>query len=137
MLVYFSINLRSLDYMQEESFDIEFRTKVGAPAPLVKRAENTINTFKLRERYQYHKYEVILIFKKTKYYWKSKRQEIEKFFTSNENGFNDNFSFIPITALLFPERNCNINQTSLGKLKRDVIERFALKNASIRKYEFT
>lgn len=29
---------------------------------------------------------------------------------------------IPLDSLLFPEKACDINKTSLGKLKKDIIE---------------
>lgn len=117
------LDLIGANYLSEDNFKIIFEKKqrVGQKktkswAKKVERAENNIDVFKLEERYQYYKDEIIPIMRKIDFYKHKKRQEIEKLFDQNY--------CIPFRKMLFPEENCDINNTRLGKLKKDVIKAF-------------
>lgn len=113
-IVQFDLILNGADYLCEENFDIDFEMKnIESSDNML--AENNIDVFKLKERYAFHKNEVVKIAKAAKYYTRLKRKEIEELVS-----FND----LPIETILFPDKNCEINQTSLGKLKRDITKKF-------------
>ena len=84
----------------------------------MERAKANVSVLKLRERYQFHKDEVVNLFKRIKYYSASKKNEI--FEILNE------IKYIEGVNLLFPEKYCDINNTSLGKLKKDVLAIFTI-----------
>ena len=107
----FHINLNDTDYLTEENFEIYFIPSDDSNKTDIARAKNNIQVFRLRERYAFHKNEVIMLFKRMKYYNYAKRQEINSLF-----GFQ-----AQNVRMAFPEAHCEINKTSLGKLKRDII----------------
>lgn len=113
----FSLILHGIDYKKEENFDITITRKNGASEKQYKKADNNIKVFKLKERYQYYKNEIIPLMNNIDIYSRSKRDEIDRI-------FNEKFG-IPFRTILFPEENCKINSTRLGKLKRDVIKKYA------------
>ena len=110
----FRIELNSTDYLYEQGFDIKLIACASAAAADVVRAKNNISVFKLNERYQFHRYEVVNLFKRMKYYNSAKQNELFSFFGKRIENYSN-------MALLFPEKYCSINDTSLGKLKKDVI----------------
>ena len=114
-IVAFHIDLKTLNIFDETSFSIVFVPNENAGMENVKRAENNINLFKLKERYQQHKDVVVDIFRKINFYNQCKQEEIMKILSLN------NIS-VPLEPLLFSDRDCDINKTSLGKLKKDIIE---------------
>ncbi len=116
-LMEFSLVLKAPNYLFEDNFEIQIHKKNNANAKEVVKAEGNIQLFKLRERYQYYKSEIIPLMKNIDFYTRSKRHEIEKL-------FNDNCS-VPFRTVLFPEENCDINNTRLGKLKKDIIKKYA------------
>lgn len=108
------LDLNGPNYLSEDNFKIIFVKRKGANPAKVKKAKNNIGVFKLDDRYQYYKNEIIPIMKNIAFYKHAKRQEIE-------NLFNQNYC-VPFRIILLPEENCEINKTRLGKLKRDVIK---------------
>lgn len=115
----FSIQLQSIDWKDEKNFKIVFlprkkRSKLNCLA------KGNIEDLKLEERYQMHKDEVIKIFKNANFYYKERREEINELLTGNRN------RVLPLEQILFPDKDCSIKNTSLGKLKRDII-RLAVK----------
>lgn len=123
----FSVSLnKTTDYLDEDNIEIFFVSKSNS-APLVVRAKNNIKIFKLVERYQYHKDQVVDLFKKSKYYWKAKRDEISRLFSKNSDTSTTLHSYLPLESILFSEKDCDINQVSLGKLKKDIINYYCLR----------
>jgi len=106
--------LHSADYLNEENFEIRFFNRQGSLSSDNQRADANIRDFRLNERYQEHRNEVVSIFKKLKFYHLKKRTEISKLLGKDRVLF----------SLLLNDENCEINQTSLGKLKRDVIRQY-------------
>ena len=113
----FNISLNDTDYLYEQSFDIIINPREPAKQNDINRAVNNITVFKLNERYQFHKNEVVMLFKRLKNYNKIKINDIEDLLSGQGNIYSN-------LLFLFPEKYCDINNTSLGKLKRDVIERY-------------
>lgn len=110
------LDLIGANYLSEKNFKIIFEKRKGVRCEKAKKAKNNIDVFKLEERYQYYKDEIIPIMRRIDFYKQQKRLEIEKL-------FNKNYC-IPFRKMLFPEENCDINNTRLGKLKKDVIKAF-------------
>jgi len=110
------LDLIGANYLSEDNFKIIFEKKQRVGQKKVEKAKKNIGVFKLEERYQYYKDEIIPIMRKIDFYKHKKRQEIEKLFDQNY--------CIPFRKMLFPEENCDINNTRLGKLKKDVIKAF-------------
>jgi len=113
----FRININDTDYLNEANFQIVIKSHENADMNDIKRAQNNIEVFKLNERYQFHKNEVVMLFKRMKRYNKGKIKEIEDLLAGENNKVTD-------LQFMFPEKYCEINNTSLGKLKRDIIERY-------------
>ena len=111
----FHININDLKFFDEKNFSIILTSSEKAKKEDIRRAENNIKIFKLIERYQQHKDVVIDIFRKISFYNYYKQQEITNLLTGGGKSF-------PLDSLLFPEKTCDINKTSLGKLKKDIIE---------------
>lgn len=108
----FHINISDTEYLSEENFEINLDAKEFASNDDIKKAYNNISIFKLKERYQFHKNTVVDLFKRITFYNSSKQNEILEII-GKKNTINISF--------LFPEKNCDINNTSLGKLKKDII----------------
>lgn len=108
------LDFRASDYLDAENFKIIFHKREDAKEDDLKRANRNIDVFKLEERYQQHKDTVINLLSRIRAYNTYKNQEIASLIYGNLK------SSISL-SLLFPEMNCEINQTSLGKLKRDVL----------------
>lgn len=113
----FKINLNDTDYLKEEKFKISIQAKDSAKENDVKRALRNISVFKLNERYQFHKDDVVMIFKRMKNYKNGKLNEIEDLLSGGNKKTSD-------LRLMFPEKYCEINTTSLGKLKKDLIREY-------------
>ena len=113
-IVKFELILKGADYLNEEDFDICFKMKDKTSLDN-KLAESNIGVFKLKERYAFHKNEVIKIAKAAKYYHRHKKKEIEDLVSGTD---------LPLETILFPNMNCEINQIGLGKLKRDISRKF-------------
>lgn len=113
----FRINLNDTDYLDEAKFEIQILPQDSANADEIIKALNNIEVFKLKERYRFHKDEVVMLFKRMRNYNTSKLKEIE-------NLLNGDSKAVLNLSYLFPEKYCDINSTSLGKLKRDVLNKY-------------
>lgn len=123
----FCVNLKeNADCFDEKNIEIAFVPQTSASKPLIIRAVNNIKTFKLKERYQLHAGQAVNLFKNAKYYWKAKEKEINRLLFGNSGSASNLLSFVSMGRVLFPEKDCDINQVSLGKLKRDVIHQYCL-----------
>ena len=122
----FYIKLNSSNYMKTDEFDIDIIPQPKAPTRIVNRAKENIKTFRIMERYEVHKDEVVKILKNIKYYWKQRRKEISNLLNENNNTIGNGNVYFPWESILFPEKDCDINKTPLGKLKRDLINKYAL-----------
>ena len=123
----FCVNLKeTADCFNEKNIEIALVPQASASKPLVIRAENNVKTFKLKERYQLHADQAVDLLKKAKYYWKAKEKEINRLLFENSGSASNLLSFVSMGRVLFPEKDCDINQVSLGKLKRDIICQYCL-----------
>ncbi|MBO7123125.1 MAG: hypothetical protein J6V90_07590 [Treponema sp.] len=123
----FCVKLKeTADYFDETNIEIDFVPQKSASKPLVSRAKNNIETFKLKERYQLHADQAVDLFKKAKYYWKAKKEEINRLLAGKSRNASDLLPAVSLDRVLFPEKDCDINQVSLGKLKKDIIIRYCL-----------
>ena len=109
-----SVYIRSVNYTDEDNFKIIFIDRDKVKSTDINKANRNISDFKLNERYQHHKDEVVNIFLKLQFYHKRKVEEIS-------NLVNQGFTS---EHLLLHDANCEINNTSLGKLKRDIINKY-------------
>lgn len=115
-IMVFHVDIKDLDYLSEENFDIRIDSKESAEDDDIRRANNNILIFKLKERYQFHKDTVINLFKRISYYKAAKQNEIMGILGNTKNTANIQF--------LFPEKYNDTNNTSLGKLKKDIISQY-------------
>lgn len=123
----FCVNLKkSANYFDESNIEIALVPQTSTSKSLVIRAENNIKIFKLKERYQLHADQAVDLFKKAKYYWNAKIKEIYKILSGNSGSVSNLFTLVSMERVLFPEKDCDINQVSLGKLKRDIIRQYCL-----------
>ncbi len=121
---YFDIKFKSDDAfilsilaskMPEDCFDIIFRSRPNISWEERKKANGNIKDFELYARYQNHKDVVIDLFKKRRAFYNARITEVAS--TTDES---DN----QLYAAMFSDYNCDINHTSLGKLKRDIINKY-------------
>lgn len=110
----FAIYISSTNYMKESNITIALVPVDKSPSYAKRKAKRNIKKFRLEERYQYHKNEVLRIFSMLKFYHKYKRTELSELL--GQKNIMD--------SILISEENCNINNTSLGKLKRDIIREY-------------
>ena len=75
-IIIFHINLHDVDYFSEQNFEIKLEAKESVTTNDLKKADNNILVFKLKERYQFHKDTVVEIFKRIAFYNSSKQNEI-------------------------------------------------------------
>lgn len=111
-----AIDIVNVDIMNEDNFNIDFIQHDNKNHKLNNKAKNNINDFKLLERYQYHKKDVIDIFHKIKFYHQHRTNEIDRLIDIKNPHLGN---------ILFSDENCDINSTSLGKLKRDIIKQYS------------
>lgn len=104
------IDIMSFNYLDEHNFFIKFKKKENTTEELWNKAKNNINLFALEDRYNFHKDVVVEIFRDVKYYYEEKLDEIDELINSNE----------PTYIRLENYKNIEINQVSLGKLKKDI-----------------
>ena len=116
LIMNFKVLLKDLNYCDEKNLCIKIVPKENILKTDIERANNNCIVFKLEERYQYHKDTVVEILQKIKFYNQYKQTEIENILGKNTT--------ISLYSILFSEKYCNINTTSLGKLKKDVLEQY-------------
>lgn len=114
-IVKFNIDLISPNYLNEDNFNLKLVKKPEAKEEDFTLAKGNIKDFALEERYSYHKDTACEILKLGKYYYASKRKEINNLF----GGENNNY----ILSKLLEYKNIDINNNSLGKLKKDITEK--------------
>lgn len=107
----FSIDIRAADLLNENSFQIRLVDRAGLSPADCERANQTIKDLKLVSRYRYHRAEVVDLFRKARYYHRRKISEIESLTDTAD-----------LDRVLFSERFAEINETPLGKFKRDVLD---------------
>ncbi len=100
--------------LPESNFQIVFRNRPDASKEDIIRADGNIKDLKLLERYQYHKDVVVDIIKKYRIYNHFRLNELANYSESKKMLFDS----------LFSELTCSINNTSLGKLKKDIIKKY-------------
>ncbi|MEE3409921.1 MAG: hypothetical protein VZQ47_00510 [Treponema sp.] len=126
-IIQFRVRLKeSANYFDESNIEIEFVPQASVSKHLVSRAKNNIKTFRLKERYKLHADQAVDLFKKAKYYWKAKKEEINRLLAGKSRNASDLLPAVSLDRVLFPEKDCDINQVSLGKLKKDIIIRYCL-----------
>ena len=99
---------------KEENFKILCLPQNGVSLLEKKKVRNSIRELGIEERYQFHKDVVGTIIKHGYLYNKYRCEEIGSLV---DPGQGINYAAL---SLLFPDIDCDINKTSLGKLKRDV-----------------
>lgn len=110
---------KNIDYFDEKNLEIALKNKPKVSNFCIRCAEQNIKIFKIKERYQLHKNEVVSILKKMNYYNRYRMSEIANLFCpENELVTNSNFSLYLYSILFSDILFCEINQTSLGKLKK-------------------
>jgi len=107
----FSIDLKTTSYLSTESFDLIFKDTATASKNQLTRAERSIKDLGLEKRYYYHKEDVVDLFKKAKYYSKSRLKEIEDILDTKQ-----------LELALFSHRHKDINQAPLSKLTNDILD---------------
>lgn len=113
----FKLILKDVNYLNERNFDVEIHPRSGAQKEDVERAKNNVKDFALDERYKLYNKEIIPILRKIELYNNVyKKKEIMKILNSATP--------LPFRSILFPDENCEINKTRLGKLKNDVLKKF-------------
>lgn len=108
----FHLDINDVNYFNEENFEITLEPEESATTIDINKAKNNISIFKLLERYKFHKDTVVELLKRISYYNISKQNEILEIL----NRGSDTLKF------LFPEKYEDINKTSLGKLKQDILK---------------
>lgn len=106
----FSVDLRTPDVLDLNSFEIVFKDKAASSADR-KRADRSIKDLSLLFRYQYHREEVVDLFRRARFYHKQKILEIE--------GLTETAD---LRRHLFFDVTSPINSVPLSKLKKDVLE---------------
>lgn len=98
----------------KENFEILCQARESTFSPEKEKVENSIHDLCIKQRYSFHKDVVSTIIKHGYLYNKRRSEEIGELVAPNHS------LIYAIYSLLFPDIDCDINQTSLGKLKRDI-----------------
>lgn len=110
----FIIELKSPDYLDRKSFSISFSSRASNVGD-VTRADRSINDLRLLPRYQYHKEDVVDLFKKASYYHRYRLREIDQLVREPI------FGEIELRRHLFLSDMKPINESPLAKLRRDTL----------------
>lgn len=114
-LVEFLVDVKKIgSLVQEDNFEILCNVKNGVGILDEKKAKKSIDDLALKERYHFHKDVVCGIIEHGYLYNRYRCDEIGDIVEPNHS------LIYVIYSLLFPDIDCDINQTSLGKLKRDI-----------------
>ncbi len=106
----FGIDLELTNYLNFSSFSLVFRDRVDAKGDDIIRANKSIVDLALEERYQYHKEDVVDLFKRAKYYHRCRLEEINSLVGESIR-----------RKELFPDVTENINSKPLSKLTNDIL----------------
>lgn len=112
----FYLDIADPGYMQPENIAVGLEPACDNSCK-IKKAENSIKIFCLRERYQLVKGEAVQVMRLVKTYLEHRTREDFQLVHGNE--CDDGFGL-----LLYDVLHCDINNTSLGKMKRDVMRQF-------------
>ena len=113
----FKLVLKDVNYLNERNFDVEIHPRPSAKKEDVERAKNNVKDFALDRRYKHYNKEIVSILRNIELYNNVyKKKEIMKILNSATP--------LPFRSILFPDENCEINKTRLGKLKKDVLKKF-------------
>ena len=113
----FKLILKGVNYLNEKNFDVEIHPRSKAKKNEVECAKNNIREFALDKRYKLYNKEIVPILRRLALYNNvCKKKEIMKIL--------DSATPLPFRNILFPDENCEINKTRLGKLKKDVLKKF-------------
>ena len=110
----FTIDLNSPDFLNRGNFTIRFVDR-SLDVGDVARANKSISDLKLVPRYQYHKEEVLDLFKKAAFYHRHRLKEIGEL-------VGEGISAIELRRHLFLSELRQINESPLAKLRRDILE---------------
>lgn len=113
----FRIDIKKASYISDNSFNILFNEKC-ADNKKIKKAKKVIKDLKLDVRYQYHIDYVIEILQFIKHYNES---HVERVLDMVGEG---NKEIYTLESLLFGYINSDINNTPLGKLRRDILNNY-------------
>lgn len=113
----FKLILKGVDYLNEDNFEVEIHPRSNAKKDDVRRARKNVKVFALERRYKLYNKEIVPILRNIALYENIyKKKEIMKILNS--------VTPLPFRSILFPDENCEINKTRLGKLKNDVLKKF-------------
>lgn len=110
----FTINLDGPDYLDRKSFSIGFANR-SSNAGDAARADKSIEDLRLPARYQYHKEDVVDLFKKASYYHQQRLREIGDLVGNSMLGVAE------LRRHLFLSEIKPINESPLSKLRRDTL----------------
>lgn len=117
-IIRFTLNIRSANYLDKENFDILF-TNTSTNADLSRKASRSISDLKLYARYQARKNSVIEYLKFIAHYNSCHRKQIFEIMHIKQH------EHATLESLLDGYLNSDINNTSLGKLRKDIIARYS------------
>lgn len=113
----FKLILKDVNYLDEMNFDVEIHPRLNVKKDDIECAKNNVKEFALDRRYKLYNKEIISILRNIALYKNVyKKKEIMKIL--------DSATPLPFRSILFPDENCKINKTRLGKLKSDVLKKF-------------
>lgn len=115
----FYLKMNSPNYFNKNSFDISFARRKNVSEQDFSLAKNNIDVFKLTERYAHHKSAVIDILRELKIYHQAKLKDINRII----NGKNAENKYI--LRRIYNYKNIDINNESLGKLKKDIATKYS------------
>lgn len=110
----FTISLGGPDYLDRRSFSIGFANR-SSNAGDIARADKSIEDLRLLARYQYHKEDVVDLFKKASYYHQQRLREI------GDLVGNELVGSAELRRHLFLSEMKPINESPLSKLRRDTL----------------
>lgn len=119
-IVEFDIDIKNPNYLQKKAFDIILKRRKNASLKDYNLAKNNISDFKLNERYNNHTDTVIEILDELKYYHEARLNEIENLINPHKK-----LQSIFIMDRVLGYKTIDINKTSLGKLKKDITEKYS------------
>lgn len=113
----FAIDIHGVDFLNEDNFSITIE-HVSMDQAMRGKVDNSVKDLKLLPRYQQHKGCVVDIFKLISCYSSYRRKEIDDIVNAEGRALRYLDEVISSNLL------CEINRTSLGKLKKDIIKKY-------------
>lgn len=115
----FYLQMNNTNYLNKDAFDISFARKLNASEQDFNLAKKNIDVFKLIERYAHHKAAVIDVLRELKIYHSAKLKDINRIMNSGNT--EDKY----IIRRIYNYKNIDINNESLGKLKKDIATKYS------------